>query len=53
MNNQYFEEKDSTENVANNTKKTVSIQTLIISVITAIVLMIIVATNWNNIMELF
>ncbi len=53
MNENYFEENSKWGSQTNNSKKAVSIPTLIISIITTIVLVIIIVAKWDSIMEVF
>lgn len=53
MNDNYFAENSNLEEQVVKWKKYVSIPTLIISLITTVVLVIIVASNWGNVVEMF
>ena len=53
MDSNYFAENISTEGSTKNTKKTISIPTLIISLVTTIVLVVIILNNWGNVVEMF
>jgi uncharacterized integral membrane protein len=51
MNSNYFTENSQKENIRNKTKKSVSISTLVVSIITTIVLVFIVANKWSDILS--
>ncbi len=53
MDSNYFAENINTESSTKSTKKTISIPTLIISLVTTIVLVVIILNNWGNIIEMF
>lgn len=53
MDSNYFAENIDIDNSIKKTKKTISIPTLIISLVTTIVLVVIVLNNWGNIVEMF
>jgi uncharacterized integral membrane protein len=51
MNSNYFTENLQKDNIEKKTKKSVSISTLIVSIITTIVLVFIIANKWSNILS--
>ena len=53
MNDNYFAENSKWNDQISSSKKTVSIPTLIISIMTTIVFVIIIVAKWGSIMELF